>query len=244
MPVTLRRTTDFLPLIMPYCATCPEFLAEQMVRLAAIDFAERSRAWRHVITAQVQAGTPEVVLSGSVGSQMFNMLFMWGGPAEPVANLSSTAALATIHEFEFAEFDGAKLEPMQFSTMDRVEEGNPRFVTQIRPGVVAIWPIGRTGTLRMSLFLKPSAQSQYGTDLTRPLFDRYNVVPDFFLSIHGATIAAGALERILSIPDEVWTDHKAAAKFGLTYREKVDASFRANMRGQQRAPIRTKASFF
>lgn len=211
MPIPMARTRDFLPLILPFCPTCPDFIAEQQARFAAIEFCERSRAWRHITTVELTSAT--------------------GVPVAP-----DTAA---IHEIEFANFNGSPLTPVQFSTIEASSVGIPRYVTQVAPHAVTVAPYAEPGTLEISLFLKPLSSSQYSTDADDPLFDRFNVVPQFMVDIHGAAIAEGALAKILSIPDEPWTDKRKAAAHDERFRERLDASFRWNMRGQQRAPIRT-----
>lgn len=218
MPVTMKRTAAFLPLILPFCPECPEFLAEQHARFAAIEFCERSRAWRHLTTVAL----PE----GSAGT---------GVMVAP-----DTAA---IHEIEFAEVNGKPLRPIQFSTMEDAPEGRPEYVTQTAPNEVRITPF-EPGVLRISVFLKPLTGSEYGTDPVSPLFDRFNVVPDFLVDIHGHVIASGALSKLLSIPGEPWTDKKTALQYEARFREKLDSAFRWNMRGQQRAPQRVASRWF
>ena len=186
----------------------------------------------------------------TVDGQVVDLLFMSMGqesiasagdddPQLPVA----PPAFSAIHEIEYAEFEGRRLDPVQFSSMQSRAEGQPRYITQAWPGVVRVFPEAE-GMLELSLFLKPTANSQYGTDPQHPLFDRYNVVPEHYLSLHGNLIAAGALERILSMPRQSWSNMQEAARFAMIYREKADSSFRANMRGQQRAPIRTRFQDF
>lgn len=217
MPVTMVDTKAFLPLILPNCPECPDFVAEAQARFAAIEFCERSRAWRHLTTVPVIEGE-----------------------AEGVIVAPDTAA---IHEIEFAEFDGKPLTPVQFSTFDRLAEGRPRYVTQASPNTVMVSPFA-AGSLEISLFLKPLASSQFGTVAGNPLADRFNVVPDFLVSVHGTAIAYGALSRILAIPREAWTDGAEALRYGALFENKLNGAFRANMRGQQRAPIRTKTAWF
>lgn len=210
MPVTMIRTQAFLPLIIPFVPKCPSFLVEQMVRFVAIDFCERSRAWRHVTTVPVTG--PETV---------------------PVA--PDTAA---IHEIEFTEFEGKHLTPIQFSVIASNAQGAPRYVAQASPNALIISPF-TAGDLKVSMFLKPLASSEFGSDASDPMFDRFNVVPDFLLSIHGATIAAGALAKVLAIPDEPWSNAAEGLRYRTEFEMKADTAFRWNMRGQQRAPIRT-----
>ena len=218
MPVTMKRTSALLPLILPFCPECPDFLAEQQARFAAVKFCERSRAWRHLTTVTIPEG------SNGVG----------------VMVAPDTAA---IHEIEFAEMNGRKLTPVQFSSIDVTSEGRADYITQTAPGEVRVVPF-EPGTLKISVFLKPLTGSEYSTDAARPLFDRFNVVPDFLVDLHGHTIAAGALAALLSIPGEPWTDKPEALKYEARFREALDSAFRWNMRGQQRAPQRTSASWF
>lgn len=246
MSVALKRTTEFLPLILPYCPDCPDFVVEQMVRLTAIDFSERARAWRHVVQTYVVPSEPATLLTGMVDGQLVDLLFTSSGQ-EFIGSTGQddrqvpmpAAPFSAIHEIEYAEFDGRPLEPVQFSSMQSRTEGRPRYITQAWPGVVRVFPEAE-GMLELSLFLKPTANSQYGTDPAHPLFDRYNVVPEHYLSLHGNVIAAGALERILAMPRQSWTNMQEAARFAVIYQDKANTSFRANMRGQQRAPIRTR----
>lgn len=246
MAVTMKRTADLLPQVLPYAPTCPDFIAEQAIRMAAIEFAERSRAWRHIGAARItHRAFGEVLLDGMMGDSMFHLLFVSGGTEyRAVADMGigdpiSGPTPAVIHEIEFAEFDGVRLTPVQFSTVSDTEEGTPRYITQIAPNVVTVLPFAK-GMIRLSLFLKPSAETLYGTDPANPLFDSLNVVPDFFITLHGQTLALGALARILSIPGEPWTDEQKAVFYKAEFEAKLSGAFRQNMRGQQRAPIRTQ----
>lgn len=214
---TMVSTSTLFPLIAPFAPTCPDFIIAQQARFAAIEFCERSRAWRHVTTV-------------AVTSREFT-------PVVP-----DTAA---IHEIEFAEWGDhqSKLTPVQFSTIKGDLEGQPRYVTQVNPHAVTVSPF-EEGTMRISMFLKPLSSTSYGDNAADPLEDRFNVIPDFLVSIHGNTLAAGTLSKILSIPDEPWTNPAEAQRYWLIFQERLNGSFRANMRGQQRAPIRTKFQDF
>lgn len=214
---TMVSTSALFPLIAPFAPTCPDFVIAQQARFAAIEFCERTRAWRHVTTVAVE-------------SREFT-------PVVP-----DTAA---IHEIEFAEWgdNQTPLTPVQFSTIKGDLEGRPCYVTQVNPHSVTVSPF-EEGTLRISLFLKPLSGSEYGGNVADPLEDRFNVIPDFFVSLHGHALAAGTMARILAIPNEPWSDPQGAAQYWSMFQERMDRSFRHNMRGQQRAKIRTKFQDF
>lgn len=245
MTVQMVRTAALLPLVAPYVPTCPDFVAEQAIRMAAIEFAERSRAWRHVVSVDVFGGFSNL-LSASFEGVEHPLIFVSGGMEfdatsgnDALTDMSDLPVVgAVIHEIEMAEFDGCPLTPIQFSTMKDVAEGQPRYITQSAPNALALIPF-RAGRLDISLFLKPSSTVEFGTVPASPMFDKFNVIPDFFITLHGSKLASGALHKIMSIPDEPWSNPKEAARYGALFADNLNASFRGNMRGQQRAPIRT-----
>ena len=95
--------------------------------------------------------------------------------------------------------------------------------------------------VKLSLFLKPTLKDEFGTDPTDPLFNRYDVVPDWMLTQHGHRLADGALGRILAIPGEPWTDLQRAAYHAGLFDEACTSNFRQQIKGQQRA--RRRSSF-
>lgn len=207
----------FLHLVLPFAKGAPDPLAEGMLRQAAIEFCEKTRCWRHIVTMPLAASNRTIVAPN----------------------------LTTIHEFEEARWNGIELTPVAFTDADvnemtgKTAIGSPQFITQIQPGQVSVYPF-QTGTLRVSMFLKPRHGQAYGVDATDPLADAYNVVPEFMLSQHGETIAYGALARLLAIPNEPFTNPELAMTFAAIFQQKSGAHMGRNMRGQQRAPIRTK----
>lgn len=211
------RLSEFLHLVLPQAKHCPEPFALLQLRLAAIEFCERTRCWRYVVTKELTVNS-SVLLS-------------------PIT--------ATIHEFEEATLNGLPLEPTQFSDIPadeitgEVALGQAKWITQSAPGEVSIYPF-ETGTLRVSCFLKPRHGQVFGTDSEDPMFDAYNVVPDFMLAQHATAIADGALRRILMTPDEPFTDPQRAVVHAAEFDGACRAHFSSNMRGQQRAPVRVK----
>ena len=210
--VVMVRTKELLPMIAEMVPLCPFFTSERCIREAAIEFSERSRAWRHVSTHAVIAGEHTMIAPDHTA----------------------------IHEIEYAQWNGAKLTPIQFSTLELPAEGRPAYITQVSPGAVQLLPF-EAGSLEISVFLKPLATSAIGTDAADPLHDPHDVIPDFYVSIHGTTIKHGALSLIFAIPNQVWSDPQRAAYHEEKFRRACDGSFRENLRGQQRAPSRTTA---
>ena len=215
--VQTTRIADLLPYILPKVPTAPLPFVEFQARLAAIEFCERTRCWRHIITAQVTAQNRTVT-------------------APPYA---------TIHEFEEVTLDGRELQPTQFIDADPQELMGPQesnqacYVAQINPGQVAVYPF-QAGTLRISCFLKPRHGQNIGNDFEDPLNYSFNVLPAFMVTQFASALAAGALARILETERADFFSTQMAAKYRAELEDACNGHFSKNMRGQQRAPMRVK----
>lgn len=217
-----RDLEDFFPLVLPNAPAVPVPVAEQCLRQAAVEFCERTRCWRHMVTRTVRRDVSTVV----------------------------TPSYAVIHEIESATFDGVRLQPTQFSHVEQGQDpasltGSPRYITQSEPGTVMLIPF-QEGTLILSLFLKPrsgvepvvpSAYSD-GPDVAA------NVVPEFLYSQFGEVIAAGALSRILALPNQTYTDPNRAGFYLAKFERAADSQFHHHIKGEHRAAARTRPSYF
>lgn len=211
-----------LPYILPNAPGCSEPYALLCLRRAAIAFCERTRCWREFLTLDVT----------STNSVMID-------PAN-----------AAVHEIEEAWHNGRKLSPISFAGSDPLElvggtahTGSPEAFTQATPGTIAIYPF-QPGTLRLSVFLKPRQGQALGTDVDDPLADAFNVAPPFMIQHHAEALAAGALSRILATPNETFTDPQGAGVYAGMFEGKAAEATSRKLRGQQRAPIRTKPNWF
>lgn len=217
LPTMTSPISDLLPYIIPQAPTVPTPFAEFQARLAVIEFCERTRCWRQIITVRLNAkGCARITPIG-----------------------------ATIHEFEEAVLDGVTLIPSQFTVTDAEEltgvsnKGQAKYITQIAPGEVSVYPI-QEGTLRVSCFLKPRHGQMVGTNTAKPLDDEYNVLPAFMVTQYAEKLAHGALYRIMSTPKQDFTDMDMAAVHKSAFDIACGSHFSSNMRGQQRAPVRVK----
>lgn len=212
--------SGLMPYILPKAPTVPLPFAEFQARLAVIEFCERTRCWRHIMQATLEA----------TGRTSLNSL------------------TATIHEFEEATLDGYLLTPTQFTDVEPIElygeaqSGRAKYISQITSGEVAVFP-PQAGSLRVSCFLKPRHGQAVGLDEDDPLADAYNVLPAFMVTQFATALADGALFRIMSTPGQDFTNFEMAAMHKMAFDAACDRHFGSNMRGQQRAPIRTKPRF-
>lgn len=216
LPTT--RLSVLLPLILPMAKHCPEPYALLQARLACIDFCEATRCWRHVQSVTMTDNHTAIV-----------------APTH-----------STIFEFEEVTWNGLPLDPVDYTEAEPDElaaiagSGNPRWISQISPGEVGVFPF-KPGTLRLSLFLKPRHGQLFGTDADDPLHDAYNVIPEFLFIQHATALADGALARILMTRDEPFFDPQKAAVHDAAFRSALVRKSSSHVRGQQRAPVRTKA---
>lgn len=217
MSTPIQPLTDFLPYVRPFIAGCPDPVIEFNLRLAAIEFCERTRCWRYITSATLTEET----------------------------RFLSAPAYSTVHEVEQATWEGRILTPIAFTEAEHsamtgiTKESNPAYITQTEPGRLTILPFAE-GTVRISAFLKPQHGSQYGLDPMNPLHDPLNVVPQFMLTQHAEAIAYGALTRLYAIPGEPWSDPNMAGAYRSMFEQRIGQHMGANIRGQQRTPIRTK----
>lgn len=214
----MAHLSQFLRLVHPLVPGCPDFLAVAALKASAVEFCERTRCWRVISSATLSAQGQALV-----------------------AQLG-----ATVHVIEEATLDGQPLEPIQFTDVIPDEltgetmEGAPKFITQIEPGKVQIYPFVAGGVLRVSAFLKPRSDALYNTDVSDPFYDAYANVPDFLIENDAEAIANGAIYRLKMMPEQRFFDPSGAGVARAQFDAACDGRFGRSLRGQQRAKIRTK----
>lgn len=209
----MKELDEFLPNVRMYAPGVSDPVAFFAIRQAAIDFCERSRMWRWEDEFSITADDYEDLIAPDG---------------------------AVIHEIEAVWFNGHKITkkktpkeldeclPGWRSDTENRPEGDPTYITQTAPNTMVLAPFG-TGTVKVSVYLKPSQDCEQ--------------LPDFLADQHRETIAWGALARILMIPNQSFTDPNMAAVWGQSFQNKLDGKADAGITGQQRARVRTKASF-
>lgn len=222
--VSLKR---FFPLIMPWAKGCPAPTAEQNLRLALREFCERTRLWRYTVIQEVTC-QDEIIACPST---------------------------ATIHEIERAYWKPCETDDTQYYTLapeQYVEvtpaqlafnSGQPQKITTSVPGRVQLIPFA-AGILRMTVCLKPRSEIDYGVTAGAAVQDEFNVCPEFLLIHHGETIAAGALARILLLPNTSFMNADLAAVKNSQAERGMDRLSQRGTTGQQRAQRRTKLQLF
>lgn len=218
------NVSEFLPLVRLHAYGAPDPTIMQSLRMAAVEFCERTRCWRHVHTLAL--------------------------PETGKARVAPT--WAAIHEFETATWSdetdpatatfehGIELTPLSYSDIGPggfVHTGGPQAISQVSPNEVIVLP-AQAGVLRLSLFLKPMHGQEWDLASDGEVENRYDTVPAFLLSMHGETIAAGALARLLMQAKTAYYSPDRAAMFAARFEAAADTRSVHNLRGQQRAPVR------
>ena len=205
----------FRPLVRPHALTAPVPMVDYCVRRAAIEFCERTRCWRELITATVDEANEVIV----------------------------APAYAAIHRIENATFlDGdIPLEPRQFtdiSRFDRSQQGVPRYIIQTNPNTISLIHHA-TGDVELSVLLKPVEGQEVVLNAGVPR-DQYDVAPKFLLTQYGEAIAAGALARLFIMPKQEWTDNQLAAYYAQRFENACAANFNADIVTQTNPPARSR----
>lgn len=148
--------------------------------------------------------------------------------------LPANAALLEVND---ARFDGVQLEPISVDEMNQkfpdtdwmaITGENPRYFTQTDQGTIKVLPTCE-GYVDLSLILVPSYDAKE--------------LPDFLLS-YRQLIADGALAEIMSIPNQTYTNANLATFHAMRFNTGLDSHSAKAIKGQIRAKIRTKPSYF
>lgn len=143
---------------------------------------------------------------------------------------------ASLIDFESVLFNDRLLEPKTAQWMDQCMrgwrrssiEGQPRFYTQLDVGALRIAPVDN-GLLLVNAILKPSMDADQ--------------VPDFLFTLYHELVAWGALGRLLSTPEQPFTDMATGGSYLGMVMQKLDALAWEGTTGQQRAPLRSRAQY-
>lgn len=207
----MRDIDELLVDVLPKAPSCPEPIAVQYLREAAIELATKARNWKETDTVSFAAPDYEQLV--------------------PFQD-------ARILAIEAAWFEGQKLQPIDTSALDdllpnwqdaEAAGGTPRYLTQLRPDTLSVAPRA-IGVLKLRCILVPSAKA--------------TSLPDFMIDHHGIDIGKGALGRILTHPQAEWANPQLGGLYLGEFQAILARAHHKALKGQQNAPLRTKASLF
>lgn len=218
------RLSVLSPIIMPHVRGCPRPVIDYHLRLAAIEFCERTRLWRHSRTNVAPTRITDI--------------------APPTPTLD--AVTPEVFELEAVTFDGIDLRPVVYdaAASDAMTAdpryGIPNTYTTVETNRLLLDPFPQvgTGTLRYSYFGKPSMARLFALDAADPMHDVHNTVPQFMIAQYGKTLADGALALLQAIPGQAFTDENMAAVNRSKFDMAVSGLTQKFLRGQQKSPAR------
>lgn len=142
---------------------------------------------------------------------------------------------ANVFEIESARFNERTLDPISLADLEakypnwrQYSETEGRWFTQVEPDTVMVVPAA-TGVLELSLILRPT--------------DDADQLPDFIGAHYRQCIADGALAELLMTPGQSFYAPDRAQYYAARFASKLDELTTRSIRGQQRAPVRTRAQF-
>lgn len=221
--MTVRAFTDLLPKLLPSVPGCPQPLAVQHIRDAAIRVCERTLGWRYVQpTANLLPGVYEYAYSKPPATEVHAVFgaHMNGSPLTVLtleqalgtypewADLYGGVDLSTVWTGVTAGANEATLNAVLYNgggtfvvpTEAMESASEPRSIVQVSPDKYVVLPLPdsqKTYVLRMFYALKP-ARNASGMDEIA-----FNELED--------AIIHSALQYLLVIPNVVWTDRELAA---------------------------------
>lgn len=206
--------TTFLPEVMPAVPGCPDLVAVDAIRKAAIDLCERGWILHYTHPA----------ISAVAGTATYGFV--------PPANRVVCRVLQ-------AWYNDIGMTPRTIDQLNEMyknwttESGTPTYFVQDDPTAMTIVPMPSAdlaGAIKLRVALKPTQDS--------------TEVDDFVYQNHLVTVGLGAKARLLMMDDKSWSNPKKAAFYQQQFDAKVDmARYRAQT-GYGRAANRVKASFF
>ena len=148
-----------------------------------------------------------------------------------------TCCDSVIHEIERVRYreddQSAWQHPLQPAAFEEVDdwqgsEATPVMFTQRIPNTLRVCPF-TTGEIKVTMYLKPDQMAQ--------------TIPDYIVEQYPDVIAAGALAKLMLLPGRDFTEPNQSMMYQAMFDEACDRHFRDNLRGQQRARVRTKPRF-
>ena len=197
----------------PYAPGAPEPVMLHHARTAAIEFLRRVQIWRDSDTFDIEPGDHGIICAPDY---------------------------AQVHRFTSVTFNGQPLEPVSYAAFNELVrpqssdpsepyiESIPRWYTQAAPNTIKVGPEGR-GTLTVKTVLIPTEEA--------------DVLPSFVMEQYRRDIAAGGLATLLMLPGQPFTNPELANINAARFNQRMTELFSLSLKGQQRAPVRTRARY-
>ncbi|HWQ39177.1 MAG TPA: hypothetical protein VNM24_11325 [Burkholderiales bacterium] len=211
--MTTKAWTAWYDEVLPDVPGCPQAVAKNAIRNAAIDFCERSLIWRaDMEPISAVANQAEYDFEPEAGAAVVKVVRLWYDKKEIYPQTPEQLAERYAHW------------PSQ--------AGTPLYYTQERPDAVILVPYPNAdlaGALTGKLALKPTRASTAG--------------PAFLFEEWLEAIACGAKARLFAMKKKPWTDGELAGHHQAMFDHAIAKTMRRASQGHTRAPLRVRAHF-
>lgn len=183
--------TEFLPLILPEAAGCPEPLAVQAVRQTIREVCLNTQIWVEPLgPVPIREGWPSYSLMPPEGTEVAMLLSV---------RLNNLALIPTTEPFLDANWPG----------WSGYSGGRPSHYFLEKSATIRLVPIP---------VASPSGKQELTARAALLPATNATEVWDELWTRHGRTIAHGALEHLQAIPGKIWNDVQAATRHGALFR--------------------------
>lgn len=206
----------FLPEVMQYCPDVADFVAENAIKQACIEFCERTRYWQVDLDPQsLISGIASYEVDAPTGTKFVDVTEAWFNDVLLIPK--STEELTRIYRY----------------TDWRSIEGSPQYITRIIPTELIVVPMPSETTansLKVRASLAPTRDSK-GVDSS--LYEE-------FLEY----ISYGARARLYGTPKQPYYDKAAAMEYEKRFRTAISEVRTRVNRGLGRSAVRVEFARF
>lgn len=183
-----------LPEVLTMVPGCPDTLAENTIRSAAIEFCERSLAYRVDLD-------PVTTVKN---------LFEYD--LEPPTGTTVHEIISIVHNGSQLAAGTPKLLDLRMPTW-RKDAGEPKYYVKVSPSLFWLAPVPAE-TKALSTTIRVALKPTYTSD----------AIDDEVLNDYHSAIVNGALYRLLRMPSREWTDLTGAQVYGSLFEQEVAAA--------------------
>ena len=207
--------SKFLPEVVQYVPDVPEFVAENAIKQACIEFCERTRFWQTDLDPQLTLGkTATYSIDTPTGTKFVDVVEAWYNDVLLIPK--SAEELTRIYRY----------------TDWRTVQSDPQYLTRIVPDelILVPMPMSSGGELKVRAALAPTRESTQVDDQLYEQFLEY--------------IAYGARARLYNSPKQPYFDKPSALEFEKKFRSAISEVRTRVNKGLSRASVKVEYARF
>lgn len=218
----MKALSLWLPFVLPYCYGCTDPLAEQAILSACIDFCNRSLAVQNVSTETTVIGQPDYDIEQPSQLQLVKVLAVhYGNTRLRAVSLEMIQPANALRGESFGDWDLPQGTPVEWCQRDLTQP------------IVSVYPTPAevvTGGITIKAALTPTRTA--------------TSVPDILFTDYCEDIAAGAIGRLLSMPNQPFSAPAIATSFLARFAAATTSAANTARTGRAAASSRVKSRPF